>query len=66
MKHMIIDILFSWLTTPILHLNLLQIFVAVAEFITICWIVTIIWYQIDKYKEWRKKNARKNNEIKRY
>ncbi|MBR2744924.1 MAG: hypothetical protein IKE01_06505 [Clostridia bacterium] len=39
MKDFIIDILFSWLFTPVLHLNLAQIFIASMEFIVIFFII---------------------------
>lgn len=48
MKYKIIEILFSWLTTPILHLNLMQIFIAFVELIIVCWIVSKIYKMFDK------------------
>ena len=39
MKYELIEILFSWLTTPVLHLNLMQIFIAFSELLIMCYIV---------------------------
>lgn len=55
MKYKIIEILFGWLTTPILHLNLMQVFIAFAEFIVMCWLVTITFTILKKIKIKREK-----------
>ena len=51
MKYKIIEILFSWLTTPIIHLSLMQIFIAVAEFTVLCWVVAVIGNLLEKIKD---------------
>lgn len=63
MKYKIIEILFGWLTTPILHLNLMQIFIAFAEFIVMCWIITITFTIKEKIKI--KRERRYGDKIKR-
>lgn len=70
MKREFVEILFGWLMTPVIHLNLMQIFIAGAEFITIYWIVSTICSKIDKNKDKRmnggKTNERKDNKDRRY
>lgn len=70
MKSEFVEILFGWLMTPIIHLNLMQIFIAGAEFIIICWTVSTIYSKVDKYKDKRmnggKTNERKDNKDRRY
>ena len=51
MKYKIIEILFGWIVTPIIHLNLMQIFIAGAEFIALCWIVALIGNLLEKIKD---------------
>ena len=55
MIYKIMKILYDWTTTPVLHLNLMQIFIALSEFATICWIVTGAHYIVDKIREKIKK-----------
>lgn len=58
MKYLIIEILFGWLTTPILHLNLMQLFTALTEWIVISWIIKLICKVGRKGKKWREKYGR--------
>lgn len=48
MKYKIIEILFSWLTTPVLHLNLMQIFIALSELVIVGWIISKTLKKIDR------------------
>lgn len=39
MKYILIELFFGWMTTPIIHLNLLQIFTALSELTILCYII---------------------------
>ena len=55
MKSKIIEILFSWITTPILHLSIMQIFIALAELIITAYVVVYILAKLWHYwAEWKK------------
>ena len=59
MKDYIIELLFNWLTTPIIHLNLAQIFIAFVELVILMWIILIIMGIINKLKNKKQKNIKK-------
>ena len=68
MKDKIIEILFSWLFTPVLHLNLAQIFIALAELAVIAYGFIGIDYIARKIKnkKRRAKYVTRNYENKGY
>lgn len=50
MKYIMIDIFFGWMTTPILYLNLMQIFIMCLEIVILAYVVKYTYNAIKKIK----------------